>query len=46
MDSNAFEKYSILEHVETYTATATCINCPLDGQCEFVKCKEKEHERV
>lgn len=23
-----------------------CAGCPLDGHCEFVKCKEKEHERV
>ena len=23
-----------------------CNSCPLDGHCEFVKCKEKEHERV
>ena len=28
------------------TDVSGCINCPLDGHCEFVKCKEKEHERV
>ena len=32
----------ILKRVETYTDTRTCVNCPLDGHCEFVKCWNKE----
>lgn len=36
------ERCSILKRVETYTDTRTCVNCPLDRHCEFVKCKEKE----
>lgn len=24
------------------TDVSGCISCPLDGHCEFVKCKEKE----
>lgn len=24
------------------TDVSGCINCPLDGHCELVKCKEKE----
>lgn len=36
------ERCSILKRLETYTDTRTCVNCPLDGHCEFVKCKEKE----
>lgn len=36
------ERCSILKRVETYTDTRTCTRCPLDGHCEFVKCKEKE----
>lgn len=36
------ERCGILKRVETYTDTRTCINCPLDGHCEFVVCREKE----
>lgn len=36
------ERCSILKRVETYTDTRTCVNCPLDGHCEFVVCREKE----
>lgn len=36
------ERCSILKRVETYTDTRTCTSCPLDGQCEFVVCREKE----
>lgn len=36
------ERCGILKRVETYTDTRTCTSCPLDGNCEFVKCKKKE----
>lgn len=40
------ERYSILKRLETYTDTRTCTNCPLDGHCEFVVCKEKERHAI
>lgn len=40
--SKNIERCSILKRVETYTDTRTCTSCPLDGQCEFVVCREKE----
>ena len=42
MDAAERKRCSILKRVETYTDTRTCTSCPLDGHCEFVKCKEKE----
>ena len=42
MDAAECKRCSILKRVETYTDTRTCTNCPLDGHCEFVVCREKE----
>ena len=41
-DAAERKRCSILKRVETYTDTRTCTSCPLDGQCEFVVCREKE----
>lgn len=42
MDAAECKRCSILKRVETYTDTRTCTNCPLDGHCEFVVCREKD----
>jgi len=46
MDAAECKRCSILKRVETYTDTRTCVNCPLDGHCEFVVCKEKERHAI